>query len=714
MDIRTHGKDFEKYYNRAKDEIGVRFIRSRVHQIDRFLGTEDLQIRYATEDGKIETEDFDMVVLSVGLDIPKETIELARRLDIELDHYNFATSSSFNPVATTRNGIYVCGVFRSPKDIPETVMEASAAACASSIALAEARNTLVKEKTYPPEKDVSEEEPRIGVFVCHCGINIASVVNVPEIVEYASTLPNVVVAERNLFTCSQDTQKMMKELIEEHNLNRIVVASCTPRTHEPLFRETIMEAGLNKYLFEMANIRDQCSWVHMHEPERATEKAKDLVRMAVAKARLIKSLPEATLPVTKVGLVIGGGVSGMVSALSLAKQGYQVHLVESKDHLGGNALKLVRTWKGEKVSPYLNELIKEVNENDLITVHLGSKVEDASGFVGNFKSRLSNGIEIDHGVIILATGAHAYEPNGDYLYGKNSNVFLSLDLDKEIAEVSERLKRAKVAAFIQCVGSRIPERPYCSKVCCTHSVENALTLKEMNPDMDIYILYRDIRTYGEREDIYRDARAKGIIFIRYDLDDPPKVEEANGGIRITVKDHVLGRPLVITPDILTLAAAIVPNDNEVLSKLYKVPLNQEGFFLEAHMKLRPVDFATDGIFLAGLCHYPKPLDESISQAQAASARAGVILSKDTLIAEGIISYVNEALCRGCGLCKEACLFGAIELIESAPGILTSTIKEALCKGCGACAAICPTGAASLKHFEDDEVLTMVESALKAA
>jgi len=529
--------------------------------------------------------------------------------------------------------------------------------------------------------------------------------------EYVKTLPNVLYTEDNLFTCSQDTQRRMKELIEEHNLNRVVVASCTPRTHEPLFRETLKEAGLNKYLFEMANIRDQCSWVHMHEKEKATEKAKDLVRMAVAKARLIQPLTEVTIPVTKAGLVIGGGVSGMVSALNLAEQGYKVHVVERSDHLGGQALKLERTWKGEEVKPYVDKLIKEVGENNLITVHLGSQVEDVSGFVGNFRSRLSNGIEIDHGVVILATGAHAYEPDGDYLYGKNSNVFLSLDLDKEIAGVSERLKGVKVAAFIQCVGSRIPERPYCSKVCCSHSVESALTLKKINPEMDIYILYRDIRTYGEREDIYREAREKGIIFILFDLDDPPKVEDVNGDIRITVKDYVLGMPLVITPDILTLATAIIPNNNEVLSKLYKVSLNQEGFFLEAHMKLRPVDFATDGIFLAGLCHYPKPLDESISQAQAASARAGVTLSKDYLTAEGIISYINEALCRGCGLCKEACLFGAIELIESAPGILTSTVKEALCKGCGVCAAICPTQAASLKHFTDDEVLTMVESAL---
>jgi heterodisulfide reductase subunit A len=523
--------------------------------------------------------------------------------------------------------------------------------------------------------------------------------------EYAATLENVVVADRNLFTCSQDTQEKIKEYIKEYDLNRIVVASCTPRTHEPLFRETLREAGLNRYVFEMANIRDQCSWVHMHEPEKATEKAKDLVRMAVAKARQIQPLAGLFVSVNHNGLVIGGGVAGMVSALDLAEQGFKTTLVERGSGLGGQALKLCSTYKGDMVQPYVEDLISQVNRHPLIDVHLNTTIKDASGFVGSFTSTLidhrGKETQLDHGAIIMATGGKPYKPK-EYLYGEDPNVFLSLEFDQEIMRGNDKIKDAKSAVFIQCVGSRIPERPYCSKVCCTHSIHSALTLKKLNPDMNIYILYRDIRTFGEREDLYLEARSNGILFIRYDLEDPPKVEKENGRLKVTVTDHVLRRPLKTFPDMIILATAVVPHDNTPFSKLYKVSTNEEGFFLEAHMKLRPVDFATDGIFLAGLCHYPKPIEESIAQAKAAAARTAGVLMKEAIEIEPIVSVVDPDKCNGCGICERVCPYGAIHL-EEVNGVIQAQTTLAFCKGCGLCAASCPSKAVDMCHFSQHQI-----------
>ena len=519
----------------------------------------------------------------------------------------------------------------------------------------------------------------------------------------------MVVADRNLFTCSQDTQEKIKEYIKQYDLNRVVVASCTPRTHEPLFRETLREAGLNKYVFEMANIRDQCSWVHMHQPEEATEKAKDLVRMAVAKARLIQPLAGLSVPVNHNGLVIGGGVAGMVSVLDLAEQGFRAHLVERGDRLGGQALKLFTTYKDDTVQPYVEDLISAVNHHPLIDVYLNTTIKDASGFVGSFTSTLidnqSKETQLDHGAIIIATGGKPYKPT-EYLYGQDPNVLLSLELDQELMRGNDRIKDAKCAVFIQCVGSRKPERPHCSKVCCTHSILNALTLKKLNPDMNIYILYRDIRTFGEREDLYMEARVRGILFIRYGVEDPPKVEKEHGRLKVTVTDRVLRRPLQISPDIITLATAIAPHDNTPLAKLYKISTTQEGFFLEAHMKLRPVDFASDGIFLAGLCHYPKPIEESIAQAKAASARAASILMKEAIEIEPIVSVVDPDKCNGCGICERVCPYDAIHLVE-VDGVIKAQNIPASCKGCGLCAASCPSKAVDMCHFSQHQIRAQV-------
>jgi len=715
IDIRSHGKDFEKFYVRAKGEAGIRFVKSRIDTIAEDGETGNLLIRYVDGAGRTIQEAFDMVVLSVGIGISEQAVELSKRLGIGLDQYGFAVTASLKPVSSTRPGVYVCGAFQGCKDIPQSVMEASASAAAASAALASARSTLTEIQTYPQERHVEDEEPRIGVFICHCGINIGGVVNVPEVVAYTKGLPHVVHVDENLFSCSQDTQEEIKGVIDRHHLNRFVVASCTPRTHEPLFRETLREAGLNQYLFEMANIRDQCSWVHMHEPEKATEKAKDLVRMAVAKAALMQPLAEPTVGVTKAGLVVGGGAVGMTCALNLAEQGYEVHLVEREKVLGGQALKLRETRKREKIRPHLEDLTNKVHDHPGIHVHMESTVKEVRGFVGNYESIVSDRqgkeVVIEHGATILATGAEAHRPR-EYLYGEDPRVLLSLELDQEMAAKSERVKETQVAVFIQCVGSREPQRPYCSRVCCTHSILSALELKALNPDMDVYILYRDdIRSYGQREDIYRDARNKGVTFIRYGLEDKPQVEKKEGKLKVTVTDQALQCRFEIETDILTLASAIVPSPgSDALSKLYRVPVNQEGFFLEAHVKLRPVEFATDGVYLAGLAHYPKPIGQSIAEAKAAAAKAGALLCRNTIVTQGVIAQVDQERCVGCSLCAELCPYGAIQVGETEKGRKAQVIDVA-CKGCGICAASCYRHAIGINAFTDEQLDSQVKAFL---
>ncbi|WP_041282840.1 FAD-dependent oxidoreductase [Desulfofundulus kuznetsovii] len=702
MDMRTYGKGFEKYYNRAKDEQGVRFIRSRVYEITEVEDeSKNLRIRYAEEDGTICEEEFDLVVLSVGLEPSPGVMELCRKLELTLNKYGFAEPAPLTGVGTNKPGIFVAGAFSAPKDIPETVMQASAAAGASASLLAEARGTLVKEKEFPPEKDVSGQPPRIGVFVCHCGVNIGSVVNVPEVVEMARNLPNVVYAGEYLYACSQDSQAAMKQIIEEYGLNRVVVASCSPRTHKPLFQETVREAGLNRALFEMANIRDQCSWVHMHEPVKATEKAKDLVKMVVAKAALLEPIPQIAAGVTKAALVIGGGVSGMTSALSLADLGYRVHLVEKEQQLGGMARRIRHGLKGEEVQPFLNDLVAKVMSHPNIEVYTGTEVQAVAGYVGNFVTTLTDGKELQHGVAVIATGGEEYKPT-EYLYGESDRVFTQLELEEALAAGDPRIENAKTFVLIQCVGSREPERPYCSRVCCGKSVKLALKLKEKNPSANVFVLYRDIRTYGFLEDYYQEARRKGVLFIRYNPENKPLVEKKNGLLKVSVTDHVLSVPVVIEADVIGLAAAIVaPESNRQLSQLFKVPLNEDGFFLEAHMKLRPVDFTSEGIFMAGLAHGPKNLEENIAQAKAAAGRASTILSKDHLESHGVVAVVQQDKCAACLTCVRLCPYNAPKIRNYA-----AEIEPLLCQGCGTCAGECPNKAITLQGYKDHMQMSM--------
>jgi len=709
MDMRTHGKDFERFYNDAKEKHGVRCIRSRIHSIEPIPNSDDLLIPYVGEDGRMVHETFDMVVLSVGLEISPEVMELAKKLDLNMTKGGFCETESFHPVSSSKDGIYVCGAFQGPKDIPQSVIEASSAAAEAGADLSEARNTLTKEKIVPEERNIVGERPRIGVFVCHCGINISGVVDVPAVRDYAASLPYVEYAADNLYTCSQDTQEAMARVIKEKKLNRMVVAACTPKTHEPLFQETLISAGLNKYLFEMTNIRNQDSWVHKDNPEMATVKAKDLVRMAVTKVALMEPLEEAELDVDQEALVLGGGISGMVSAKSLSNQGYKVSLVERTGALGGQGLKLFKTWKGEDVHLKISELVKSVEEDENIELYLNTEMIKVDGFVGNFKTTLSsNGKETEHehGITVIATGGYEYQPE-EYLYKKDPRVLTHQDLDKRFIENDPGLKDFKSAVFIQCVGSREPERPYCSRVCCTHSIESALHLKELNPDMQVFILYRDIRTYGEREYLYKEAREKGVIFIRYSVDKKPQVKAMEDGLEIEVVDPILRQPVLINADILTLASAIVPYKDEKLANFFKIPMNEDGFFVEAHAKLGPSEFATDGVFLCGMAHYPKPIDESVAQALAASSRAVTLLAKQKVHVSGTIANINPLYCSGCGVCVSICPYSAPAFIEKGPFTGRVEINPILCKGCGLCVASCRSGAINLKGFGEDQIMAMI-------
>ncbi|MDR3203902.1 MAG: FAD-dependent oxidoreductase [Deltaproteobacteria bacterium] len=714
MDIRTYGKDFEKYYNRAQD-AGVRFVRSRIHTLTPQING-DVALEYIDESGQRNTELFDMVVLSVGLTPGASLAQLANGLGVELNQEGFIKTSPFTPVSSTRPGVYACGANNEPKDIPYTVMEASAAAEAAGIDIADARFTKTKSRTYPEERDIKGEVPRIGVFVCHCGINIASVINVKEVVEYAKNLPFVELAQENLFSCSSDAQVKLKEAIIEHKLNRVVVASCSPRTHEPMFRETLLQAGLNKYLFEMANIRDQDSWVHQQEPERATEKARDLVRGAVAKAALLEPMYQTKMGLSHEGLVVGGGVAGLNSALSIAKLGFKVHLLEQTDQLGGNAHKIFSREKD--IRGYVKDLVTEVEANPLITIYKNTVPKSSEGFVGNFETVCQGPkgqFHIKHGVTVLAAGGRAHEPKS-YLYGQSQRVMLSLDLDEKLASDDSLIKKpGQTFAFIQCVESREPERPYCSKICCTHSIESALTILDRNPTANIFILYRDVRSYGFREELYHEARSRGVRFIRYDTDSKPEVVETSPGapIKITVVDHVLKRPLIITADYLTLASGIDANPmKEEIVEVFKGQLTAEGFLLEAHMKLRPVDMATEGQFLAGLAHYPKPLEETIAQAKASAARAATILSKDFIMVGGVVAVADPEKCAVCCTCVRACPVSVPKIVrnETDPSKRGHAYMEpAICHGCGVCASECPGKAIKFQFFTDDQLKAKIEA-----
>ncbi len=829
MDMRAFSKGYEEYYRRAQERYGIRYVRTRISFVREDPRTHNLVLKYVGERGddsqfairnsQIREEEFDLVVLSVGMEISEGVRELGRRMGVELDEHGFCHTLPFQPLQTSRAGVFAVGSFREPKDIPESVIEASGAAAAAGAVLAPARWTCTEDVVYPPERDVAEEEPRIGVFVCHCGSNIGGFLDVPMVTEYAASLPGVVHAEHNLYTCSQDSIQRITEKTRELGLNRVVVASCTPLTHEALFQDSIRQAGLNPGMFQMANIRNQCSWVHPDEWDAATEKAKDLVRMAVAKALLLQPLHKTEVPVQKAVLVVGGGVAGMTAALTLAGQGFPVHLVERAERLGGNLwhIKTLVDWEtdgaevsGSKVpgsrlnepetlnlkpetglvwrdpQVFLRQLIERVEGHPLITVHLRSELLESGGFAGNFTSRLrvlpscppsappnfggevsppsvppkfggevsppsvppnfggEDGeeggiIKVCHGATIVATGGVEYR-GPEYGYGTDPRIVTQQEFEGLLAgsrkqeagskdqESGEDLQSAicnlQSVVMILCVG---PAERYCSRICCTTAIKNVLALKRLNPDAQVTVIYRDIRTYGFKERLYQEARRQGVMFVRYDFDRKPQVKvsscKVSGSrlsepetsnlkpetqLEVTVWESVLSEELVLHPDLVVLSMPVVPPEGagELATRL-KVSVDLDGFFLEAHVKLRPVDFASDGIFMAGMAHYPKFLDETIVQAQAAAARAMTIVSKDVLEVGGIVAQVDAEKCVGCLTCIRICPYHVPQIqadLSGVGGIIGAAyIEPAQCHGCGICVAECPAKAIQLLHYRDVQV-----------
>jgi len=717
-DIRSIGKDFERYYHRTEELPGVRFIRSYTSVVGEDPETKNVTVRYATPDAGVKEEEFDMVVLSVGLNPPKDPEGLAGTFGISMAEHGYPVTDLANPMLTSRPGVFVSGGLQGPVDIPESVFSASGAGSQCGEILHFRRDRLTTEMSYPPERDVAREEPKVGVFVCHCGANIGSVIDVPSCVEEAWSYPNVVHAQEQLFSCANNAIKEITELADKKGLNRVVIAACSPRTLEELFRDTLREAGLNQYFLEMANIREQCSWVHSKEKEDATQKAKDIIRMSVARAAHLEPLEEFDLPVNKRTLVVGGGIAGMTCALSIARQGFPVHLVEKAKQLGGMARRIPTTLEGLDVQAYVDGLTKQIYKNPLIHVSHNAVIRDVAGYIGNFTTTVeTNGMvkRIEHGASVIAVGADVYTPT-EYLYGESDKVVTHLDLGELLSAGDEAISAAESLVMIQCVGCRNEDNDYCSRVCCSHAVKNALKLKELNPAMAIYILFRDMRTFGFKEDYYREAADKGVNFIQYDPENAPTVEEGKNEagkpcINVSVPDQILGNMLVLDADILSLAAAVIPSEStKEIAGLFKVTLNPDGFFKEAHVKLRPVEFAADGVFLCGMAHYPKHIEEVVNQAYGAAGRVVTMMSHDTVTASGSVAGVEEHDCVTCGACITACAYGAIEFVDTDRG-RKARVNPILCKGDGLCTAKCPTSAVALKHFTDEALLSQIDAAL---
>jgi heterodisulfide reductase subunit A len=710
MDMRMYGKGLDAFYERAR-EAGIKFVRSRISEINR-EETEDLTIKYVEEDGLLKQETFNLVVLPTGLEPSQGTFELAKACGTTLNKYGFCSTDLFTPISTSREGIFVAGSFREPVALPDSVIQASGAAAEAAELLTQARGSMIMKKEFADEIIQDNEERRIGVFVCRCGKNIAGVVDTSDVQKYAAGLPDVVMSTENLYSCSEDAQTIISGRILADKLNRVVVAACTPRTHESLFQETAREAGLNKCLFEMVNIRDQCSWVHSHEKDEATKKAKDLIRMAVAKAQLIQPLDELIINVIPTALVIGGGLSGMITALSIAGQGFECSIVERNRELGGNLRNLHYTLNGNDPQAYLSQVIDKVKAHERIRVYTNAEIQAVDGFVGNFRTVLTVGdseetIELQHGAIVLATGAKPYIPD-EYLFGKNNNVILQSALESKLAHGGFVPQDDDTVVMIQCVGSRNKERQYCSSICCGMAVKNALKIKEMNPKTNVYVLYRDMMMYGFLEEYYTSARNSGIIFLRYDRHNRPEVAESGGKLTVTVKDKILGGDVTIDAGMVVLSTAIVPDRDEKLEKTLSVPRSSDGFYLESHVQLKPVDSYIDGIYICGMSHFPKNIDDAIAQAKAAASKAGMLLSRGHVKAEPIVSSCDVEKCIGCTLCTHFCPYSAIQMVKAEKGKKADIIVAA-CKGCGVCASYCPTKAISMGRFTDEQINAQIEA-----
>jgi len=712
MDMRAYGKDFQQYYEKA-EEIGVEYIRSRPSSVYE-NPDKSITVRYMdTQTREVTEKTVDLLVLSTAIMPSSENKRMAGILDIEVDESGFFKSSSIldDPIRSTRDGVYLAGCNQGPKDIPDSVAMGSGAAACAMLPIVDREKTPKVEK--PVEKDVLGKEPRIGVFICHCGKNIANYVDVNAVREYVETLPNVVFATNEMFVCSEDIQKKMKEIVEEQNLNRVVVAACSPRTHGPLFQDTLVGAGLNKYLFEMANIRNQCSWVHSHEPEAATDKAMDLIRISVVKAGMLEPLEERTVEVTPKTLIIGGGLSGMRAATALSDMGIDSFLIEKGPELGGVLRDLHSLFPLEvDAKEVIGPLIERVNSDEHITVYTSAELKDVDGFIGNFKGDVTTpdgDIVLEFGTVIVATGFREIDLDGLFCYGQSPKIVTQLELEKMMQEGNT--PEAKNIVIVNCVGAMDEKRPYCCRVGCGVSIKNAKLLKEANPDADISILYRDIRVFGkDEEEYFANVIDNGMAkIIRYAKEKQPTVIVEDDNVKVEVEDAIYGDKFVLQPDLLVLTVETEgTSDTESIKKMFKVPTGLGNFFTEAHAKIKPLDFSSDGVYVCGSAHYPKNLADTVAQAEGAASRAAIPIMQVTITGEGIISSIDPNRCSGCGICVDTCAYGAIDLDDDKR---IAIVNEAICKGCGACAAACPSGAAKQKGYADNHILSMLRTAI---
>ncbi len=703
MELRAFGKDFDKYVEKAKNDCDVKYKRAMIAEIVEDPETKNLHIHHVDEEGKMVKEEFDMVILSIGFEPRDDHEKFAETFGIETDEYGFAQTSKLRPVETSRKGVYVAGTYQGPKDIPETVIQGSGSAAEAMALLGESRGTEVEEVVLPDERDISEEEPKVGVIVCHCGMNIAGTVDVQAVADAAAGEPGVAHTETIIYACAPDGQQKIRDLVTEKGLNRVVIASCTPRTHSPLFQDTIREVGLNKFLFELADIREQCSWCHMGENEKATAKAIEIVNMNVAKTRLLDPVTTNSVGVNHSALVVGGGIAGMTSALSLADQGYGVHLVEKEAQLGGLLRNIRYNLEGDDVQAFLDQEIEKVEKNPLITLHLETSAANTNGFVGNFETTLENGTSLEHGAILIASGGAEYVPT-EYEYESSDRIITQRKLEDLLEE--EEVKGDDCVVMIQCVGSREEPNNYCSRVCCQDALKNSIALKEKSPETQVVVLYRDLRAYGLKEDYYKKARDLGVLFFLFTPEEKPQVVANGKTVTVTFDGKILGKEMEVEANYVVLSTGLRPHpDTEKISKAYKLTCNVDGFFMEAHVKLRPVDFPSEGYFLAGLGHAPKNLEETISQSLAAAGRVGALLSHESLTVSGIISKHNREICMSCLACFRACPFDSPFIDEDG----RVSHNEVKCTGCGICAGVCPAKAFQVNFFRDDQIKAMIDS-----
>jgi heterodisulfide reductase subunit A len=735
MDERAFNKEYDLYYQEARDQFGIHYNRCRISSLDEDPKTGEVILRFpsgrkheesAPGQGPIQEERFDLVVLAVGIRPPSKAVDVARILGIQLNQYGFCETDKFSPLATSRPGVFVCGAFASPKEIAETILDASGAAAEVMRLMHENLGgrpfnrafPFITNNGIPEEREVESEEPSIAVALCGCEGEISKTVDLERTSSYTLTLPNVTTCQAFPLLCVPSGIKQLRSWFQDTRANRLVITACSHRTHEPLFQRMVSECQINPYLVELVNIREHCSWVHSGDIEGATRQACELIRMGVERVSHAHPIHKIERQPSRAALVVGGGPSGMTAALAIADAGFNVHLVERQGELGGNLHRIHFVAEGENPQRLLRDLVNRVIAHDHVSVHLRTEMVQHTGSVGDFKARLitespsgtPSEQEIRHSVTILATGGS--ESGGhQYLLGQDPRIMRQSEFEEVLAHQPERVTQLKSVVMIQCVE---PEGgiEYCSRICCTNTIKNALRLKILNPACQVVILYKNIITYGFREAYYLEARKRGVLFVRYTKDDPPQMSLELSGARtklsINIEEHIFGKTLEFEPDLVALSMPVVPahGTNEIAAML-GLPKSREGFYLETHLKMRPMEFHDEGIYLAGMAHYPKFIEEAMTHALAAAGRALTILSRTSLQLGGVVAHVDPSQCTGCLTCVRTCPFGIPEMRYDQIGVGelggAAWIDPARCQGCGTCTAECPARAIQLEHYLDEQI-----------